>query len=119
MLPISTVENKEFNCLLKVIDPHYKLPGCKHFSQTALPQMYNECRERVEKELQNVAKNFATTSDMWSSRTAELYMSLTAQFIDKDWNLISKCLQTAYFPEDHTGEIIAAGLSETCILGLE
>ena len=111
MLPISTVENKGFKWMLKVVDPRYKLPGRKHFSQTTLPQMYNECRERVEKELQNVA-HFATTSDMWSSRTSEPYMSLTVHLIDKDWNLLSKCLQTAYFPEDHTGEIIAAGLSE-------
>lgn len=111
MLPISTVENKAFESAVKVMDSRYQLPGRKHFSQTALPQLYVECREAVEKELQNVSY-FATTSDIWSSRTSEPYLSLTAHFIDQDWILKSKCLQTAYFPEDHTGEIIAAGLSE-------
>ncbi len=112
MLTISTVENKGFKSMVKVMDPRYQLPGRKHFSQTALPQLYVECREALEKELQNVSY-FTTTSDMWSSRTSEPYMSLTAYFIDRqDWILKSKCLQTAYFPEDHTGEIIAAGLSE-------
>lgn len=111
MLPISTVENKGFNKLIKVIDPRYDLPGRKHFSRTVLPRLYAECREMVEKELQTVSY-FATTSDMWSSRTSEPYMSLTIHFIDKEWNLQSKCLQTAYFPEDHTGEIIAPGLVE-------
>ncbi len=28
------------------------------------------------------------------------------------WALRSVCLQTAYFPDDHTGELIAQGLKE-------
>ena len=40
------------------------------------------------------------------------YMSLTVHFINNDWTLRSVCLQTAYFPEDHTGEIIAQGLRD-------
>lgn len=111
MLPINTVENDGFKRLIKVIDPRYELPGRKHFSQTALPKLYSECREIVETELQNVSY-FATTSDLWSSRTSEPYLSLTAHYIDQDWNLKSKCLQTAYFPVDHTGEAIALGLSD-------
>lgn len=111
MMPVSTVENVGFKRLLKVLDPRYQLPGRKHFSRTALPQLYTECREIIEKELQSVSY-FATTSDLWSSRTSEPYMSLTAHFIDQDWTLKSKCLQTAYFPEDHTGEVIASGLKE-------
>ncbi|XP_049326739.1 E3 SUMO-protein ligase ZBED1-like [Astyanax mexicanus] len=111
MMPINTVENDGFKRLIKVLDPRYQLPGRKHFSHTALPQLYTECREKVENELQSVSY-FATTSDLWSSRTSEPYLSLTAHFIDNDWNLKSKCLQTAYFPEDHTGEIMALGLAE-------
>nr|XP_024661555.1 zinc finger BED domain-containing protein 1-like [Maylandia zebra] len=111
MLPINTVENEGFKQLIKVLDPRYQLPGRKHFSQIALPMLYRECREAVEKELQTVSF-FATTSDMWSSRTSEPYLSLTAHYIDQDWNLKSKCLQAAYLPDDHTGEVIALGLSE-------
>lgn len=111
MLPISTVENEGFKKLIGVLDPRYELPGRKHFSLTALPQLYAECREMVERQLQTVSF-FATTSDMWSSRTSEPYMSLTIHFIDKDWNLQSKALQTAYFPEDHKGEVIAPGMIE-------
>ncbi|KAJ4944320.1 hypothetical protein JOQ06_012864, partial [Pogonophryne albipinna] len=40
------------------------------------------------------------------------YMSLTVHFINNDWILRSVCFQTAYFPEDHTGEIIAQGLKD-------
>ncbi|KAK1880248.1 Zinc finger BED domain containing protein 1, partial [Dissostichus eleginoides] len=33
-------------------------------------------------------------------------------FIDEDFKLKSRCLQTAFFPENHTSENIAAGLRE-------
>ena len=102
------VGNEGFKKLIRVLDPRYELPGQKHFSWTALPQLYAECRETVEQQLQTVS-SFATMSD---SRTSEPYMSLTIHFIDKDWNFQSICLQTAYFPEDHKGEVIAPGMIE-------
>lgn len=55
---------------------------------------------------------FATTTDLWSSRTTEPYQSLTVHYIDEDLNLKARCLQASYFPDDHTGENIAAGLRE-------
>lgn len=69
--------------LLKKIDSRYRLPGCKHLSQTAIPQMYARCGEMDEKQLQSVSY-FAITSDLWSSHTSELYLSLTAHFIPAD-----------------------------------
>nr|XP_054594588.1 uncharacterized protein LOC129162111 [Nothobranchius furzeri] len=39
-------------------------------------------------------------------------MSLTIHYVDKDWKLKNKCLETSFFPEDHTGENIAKGLKE-------
>ncbi len=33
-------------------------------------------------------------------------------FINSKWNLCNACLETSYFPEDHTGEDIAYGLKE-------
>jgi len=111
MMPLSTVEKDGFRKLTKVLDPRYEFPGRKYFSQTALPQLYDECRRKLEIHLKDV-KYFATTTDLWSSRTSEPYMSLTINFIDEEWALHSKCLQTVYFPEDHTGEIISQGLED-------
>uniref|UniRef100_A0A9J7ZG55 Uncharacterized protein n=1 Tax=Cyprinus carpio carpio TaxID=630221 RepID=A0A9J7ZG55_CYPCA len=111
MMPLSTVEQDGFRKLVKVLDSRYELPGRKYFSKTALPQLYEECREKLENNLRNV-KYFATTSDLWSSRTSEPYMSLTIHYIDEEWCLQSRCLQTAYFPDDHTAEILSAGLED-------
>lgn len=40
-------------------------------------------------------------------------LSLTVHFIDDKWALHSKCLQTGYFLEDYTGEIISLGLEDS------
>ncbi|XP_038161489.1 E3 SUMO-protein ligase ZBED1-like [Cyprinodon tularosa] len=39
-------------------------------------------------------------------------MSLTVHFVNANFELKSRCLQTAYFPTDDTGENIAIGLKE-------
>ena len=43
-------------------------------------------------------------------------MSLTAHFIDDDWELVSRCLKTEYHPESHTydnlAEFITSGIHE-------
>lgn len=114
MLPLSTVEKPGFKYLLNVLDPRYALPGRKYFSKTAIPKLYLKCKESVQQEILS-AEYFATTSDLWSSRTSEPYISLTIHFIDKEWNLKTRCLETAYFPDDHTGEVIAEGLKEALL----
>ena len=78
--------------VLNTLDPRYKLPGRKYFSHTAL---YESCRQTLEHKLKDVA-HFATTADLWSSRTSEPYLSMTAHFIDESWQLKSYCLQTSY-----------------------
>ncbi|XP_039515830.1 E3 SUMO-protein ligase ZBED1 [Pimephales promelas] len=110
MIPIKTVENEGFKRMLKVVDPRYEIPSRKYFSATAIPRLYSECRNKMEQKVKNVMF-FATTADLWSSRTSEPYLSLTIHFID-DWKLCSACLETTYFPQDHTGELIAQGLKE-------
>ncbi|XP_022073035.2 E3 SUMO-protein ligase ZBED1-like [Acanthochromis polyacanthus] len=111
MLPIYSVEKRGFNHLLKVLDAKYVVPSRKYFADVALPHLYNTTRQKIRNKLEEVAFYSATT-DMWSSRTMQPYMSLTAHYINDSWTMRSICLQTAYFPDDHTGEIIAHGLKD-------
>ncbi|XP_024118468.2 zinc finger BED domain-containing protein 1 [Oryzias melastigma] len=110
MYPLRTVEGAGFQKLLKVLDPRYELRSRKFFSNTAIPQLYTNCRTKVAQDIQNV-QFYATTSDLWSSRTSEPYLNLTIHYVD-NWELRSATLQITYFPDDHTGELIAAGLRE-------
>ncbi|KAK6195114.1 hypothetical protein SNE40_000606 [Patella caerulea] len=56
---------------------------------------------------------YAATTDLWSSKTVAPYMSYTVHYINNDWQLMTRHLQTMYTPEDHTGSILANGLKET------
>lgn len=111
MVPFLTVEKSGFKDMVKTLDPHYEVPDGKLFSQTEMPQLFDQVREQVKKELRSI-KHYATTTDLWLSRTMEPYISLTVHFINEEWKLCSRCLQTSYFPEDHTGEQISQGLKE-------
>ncbi|KAK0151883.1 Zinc finger BED domain-containing protein 1 [Merluccius polli] len=103
MMPISVVTNHVFTALVNTMDKRYRMPSRTHFSQVAIPELYKKCRQRVAAELKT--EFFATTTDLWS-------VSLTVHYIDEDLNLKARCLQASYFPDDHTGENIAAALRE-------
>ncbi|XP_045905911.1 E3 SUMO-protein ligase ZBED1-like [Micropterus dolomieu] len=110
MAPVATVEQVGFKKLLKMMDPRYELPSRNYFAREALPQMYTDVRQSLADRLANMT-HFGLTSDMWSSRTCEPYMSVTVHFI-QDWEMKTACLQTSYFPQDHTGEHIAEALQD-------
>ncbi|XP_048852654.1 E3 SUMO-protein ligase ZBED1-like [Brienomyrus brachyistius] len=111
MTPVYTVEKSSFQDLVKVLDPRYVMPSRKHFSKVELPRLYNACRAEVEKDVRSVV-HYALTTDLWTSRATQPYMSVTIHYISKDWILRARCLQTAYFPDDHTGAMIAQGLRD-------
>ncbi|XP_041821745.1 E3 SUMO-protein ligase ZBED1-like [Chelmon rostratus] len=111
MAPINTVNNEAFKEMIKTLDKRYEMPSRNYFSKVALPALYKQCREEIRKEIADLPF-YATTTDLWSSRTMEPYMSLTIHYIDEDFEIKTRCLQTSFFPEDHTGEAIAQGLVE-------
>ncbi|KAK0145661.1 Zinc finger BED domain-containing protein 1 [Merluccius polli] len=111
MVPFQTVERSRFKDMTKTLDLRYKPPSHKYFTETEMPKLYGQLRERVENDLREL-KYYATTTDLWSSRTMAPYISLTIHYITDEWKLASRCLQTSYFPDDHTGEAIAEGLKD-------
>lgn len=73
--------------------------------------MYKRRREETANTLSSM-EYYSSKTDLRTSRTTELYLSLTVHFIDSKWKLSNACLETSYFPEDHTGKNIANGLIE-------
>ncbi|XP_060785451.1 E3 SUMO-protein ligase ZBED1-like [Neoarius graeffei] len=111
MAPINTVQHEGFRKMINTLDKWYSIPSRNFFSNVALPDMYNKQWAVVEAELWEIV-HFSATSDLWSTRTMEPYLSLTVHFIAPDFTIKSRCLQTAFFPEDHTGEALAQGLKD-------
>ena len=116
MMPIYSADKPGFRRMLEQFDPRYTLPTHKYFSNEAIPSLYVRTRETVAGELRAV-EYFTATSDLWSSSTLEPpYMSYTVHYVTADWTLQTRCLQTLYLPEDHTGVNLAEALAGT--LGL-
>ena len=68
MLPIYATEKEGFRRLVETLDPRYEMPYAKYFSNTVIPALFENTRERVVCEITS-AKYFSATADMWSSST--------------------------------------------------
>ena len=106
--PLSMVEDVGFKRVLQILEPCYKCPSCKYFTDTILPKIYTGMREEVTK-LIGGAKHIIFTTDIWSSSVnTTCLLSLTAHWIDDAFVKISAVLHAQPVQEAHTGEHIAA-----------
>ena len=105
------VEKPGFRTLLQSFDGRYRLPSCKYLSEIAISSLYSNERAKLLEELSRIAVHFSATTDLWSSAGLKLYISYTIYYINANWKLQSKCLQTHYLPGDHTSEILANNLA--------
>ena len=90
--PFSVVENAGFKNLLAVLEPRYKVPSRQHFSDKALSALHNQKKIEVKKDLAE-ASAVALTTDGWTSRATESYITITSCHIDKEWKMRSYVLQ--------------------------
>lgn len=112
MVSFNTVEKPTFKAMLHTFDRQYELPGRKYFSNTAVPNLFNEIRSGIATELGQV-EYLALTTDMWSSCNMMPYMSVTAHYVNQEWRMQSKCLQTSFMPETHSADNLEDALRST------
>lgn len=110
-LPMYTVEKEGFKHLLNVLDNRYKAPGRKYFSGKAIPARYSEEKQKTKEILVNEVSYFSATSDGWTSVGMDPYLSLSIHFISREFELVSRNLETSYMPDDATGENIARAIT--------
>ena len=96
MVLLSTVEKEGFK-MMKTLDPRYELPSRKYF---------NRQQENWRQSATSQQRLICGLVVLWSATLASLFTLLATNGCCK------ASLQTSYFPEDHTGEILAAGLQE-------
>jgi len=91
--PFSVVENSGFKNMVQILEPKYTLPSRQHFSDKMVPDIYEDVKNNVKKELHG--KNVALTTDGWTSRAIQSYITITTSYIDNDWKLRSYVLQVS------------------------
>ena len=106
MRPYSIVESEGFKQMISTLEPKYKLPSRTYFSDNVIPELYKETHATVLNELK-AASMVSLTTDGWTSRATESYITITAHFIDSSWHMRNYVLQTRPLFETHTAENLA------------
>ena len=94
--PFSVVENSGFKNLVNVLEPRYTIPSRQYFSDRAMPELYQSVKSSVQRELAD-ASSVAITTDGWTSRATESYITITSSHIDSDWRLKNFVLQVIFY----------------------
>ena len=107
--PIAIVDGPGFKNLVHFLEPGYKVPSRTHVMST-LRKKYDALKKEL---VVHISSHYlAITTDIWTSRATEAYITITAHYIDDDWKLISNVLTTEAMPERHTGVNIAERIRE-------
>lgn len=114
MRPFSVVDNEGFKYLLSVLEPRYLLPSRAHFSQNVLPKLKEKTQVKVEEGL-STAESIAITTDGWTSRATDSYVTITAHYITGNWQIANHVLQTRPVYESHTSDHLSGILKEAVI----
>ena len=80
MRPISMVEGAGFKHLMRVAEPRYKLPSRSHITTRVLPALYDKVMAKITEGLSH-AELIALTTDGWTSRATQSYITITAHYI--------------------------------------
>jgi hypothetical protein len=110
-LPFNFVEGKGFRLFSRIVQPRFDIPSCFTVIRDCL-KLYVEEKERLKRALKG--QRLCLTTDTWTSIQNINYISLTAHWIDNEWNLHKRILNF-YQVSNHMGEIIGQVI-ENCLL---
>ena len=106
-LPLSFVEYPSFRELLHFLEPGYKVPG-RTYMTSQLRLLYDAKRAKVKESFRD-ATFISLTTDCWSSRAQEGFMTVTAHFVDDTWTYQAVVLDTSpVVTVDDDGNVVAS-----------
>ena len=110
--PLSIVNDKGFNSLVRMLDPRWKLPSRGHLSGTLLKELFNDCKLALIRELKK-ADHVAITTDMWTSCAVEAYMAVTCHYWSQMRSTLeARVLDCPKFEGEHTAAALQTGLAQ-------
>lgn len=113
--PYSIVEEAEFKGLMKLTSPRYNIPSRTTFSRNVIPKMHEALSEKIKNELKsfNDLQSWSFTTDGWTSKKHDGYMSLTFHCLTDNFELKSYCLALKQVTVQHTGANVCKGIKDT------
>ncbi|CAK6965266.1 hypothetical protein D5F01_LYC10977 [Scomber scombrus] len=112
MRPINISQGSGFKDFVHELEPRYAVP-CRATIRDRVVKLYDTTKDDIRKMIRG--ENIALTTDGWTSIATEAYVTVTAHFINEDWELKDIILKTAEAQKTHTAENVAECI--TNILG--
>ena len=113
-LPFNFMEGKGFRLFSKTVKPKFDIPSRFTVMGDCL-KLYVEEKERLKRALKG--QRLCLTTDTWTSIQNINHMSLTAHWIDNEWNLHKRMINFCQV-SNHIGETIGQVI-ENCLLDWE
>ena len=80
--PFYVVECEGFKNLIHSMMPNYVIPNRTTFSRTIIPILYKKCKTELINLLKQKLEGVSFTTDYWSAKSGDSFLSLTINFID-------------------------------------
>jgi len=108
--PVNVVDCVGFLHLMEVAEPRYTVP-CRHTVNGYIDKWYLAVKACVQQEIKQV-DYMGMTTDMWTLRSKDGYISVTAHYISPQFVMRHHNLQSCHFPGSHTSLNIATMLQK-------
>ncbi|NWQ93416.1 ZBED4 protein, partial [Burhinus bistriatus] len=96
--PLSVVQDKGFGLLLGYLEPSFTLPSPVQLS-SMLWHRYNVVKQHLERYLQT-AQSIVLCVEFWVSQLSQTYLTITANFIDREWRRARCMMETQPAQQD-------------------
>ncbi|KAK2970545.1 hypothetical protein RJ640_010064 [Escallonia rubra] len=89
--PFSYVEHEGTRELHSFLNPEVK-PLTRNTAKADVLKIYEKEKDFLRSELASIPGRVCLSTDLWTSITTDSYMTLTAHYVDKNWDLQKKIL---------------------------
>ncbi|XP_019895134.2 E3 SUMO-protein ligase ZBED1-like isoform X1 [Musca domestica] len=109
--PFSIVNDKGFQKFIKCLDPRYELPSRNTLQNVHMANLHKKIKDKLQ-DILNEVDYCSITTDCWTSRANEGYLTVTCHFITNEFTLRSAVLSTKKLlvATNHGSDNIASSL---------
>ncbi|XP_028086224.1 zinc finger BED domain-containing protein RICESLEEPER 1-like [Camellia sinensis] len=100
------VEHVGFQLFVRNLQPLFELVTFNRV-ETDCIEIYHKEKQKVYEVLDKLPGKISITADMWAAKEDVDYLSLTAHFIDDDWQLKKKVLNFIMVDPSHTEDMLS------------
>ncbi|XP_070385732.1 E3 SUMO-protein ligase ZBED1-like [Dermacentor albipictus] len=109
-LPLAFTASAGFRHFMGVVERSYRPPSVAKL-KNRIKLLHNQLRDKIMSQIDE-ATTVALTTDCWTSRAQDSYITVTAHTLNSEWKSQAFTLATEEMQERHTGENITQRMQE-------